>query len=93
MQDIANQLLNYGVIGIAGGILFKKFLDDSASDKAYFRQKIEEDQKLYREQLQLDRQTYLDSINAVTNSINVISNKLEDVENDVKEIKNKLDNK
>lgn len=91
MVDITNTLLNYGVVGIAGGILFKKFLEDSESDKEYFREKIEQDQKTYREQLEMDRQTYLDSINAVTSSIGAISNKLEEIETDVKDIKNKLE--
>ena len=84
MEEIINSFMSLGAVGIVAGVLFKKLIDDSNSDKEYFRNEIKETRELYKEELKNDRETYINSIEKITNRIDVI-------ENDVKEIKDKLD--
>lgn len=83
MEEMISQFASLGAVGVVAGVLFKKFLDDSNSDKEYFRNEIKETRELYKEELKKDRETYISSIEKITNRIDVI-------EDDVKEIKNKL---
>lgn len=84
MEEVMTQFASLGAVGIIAGVLFKKFLDDSNSDKEYFRNEIKETRELYKEELKKDRETYINSIEKITNRIDII-------EDDVKEIKEKLD--
>ena len=84
MEEIINSFMSLGAVGIVAGVLFKKLIDDSNSDKEYFRNEIKETRELYKEELKNDRETYINSIEKITNRIDVI-------ENDVKEIKDKID--
>lgn len=91
MEDIITQFASLGAVGIVAGVLFKKLIDDSNSDKEYFRNEIKESRELYkieleknREEIQKDREVYINSIEKITNRIDII-------EDDVKEIKDKLD--
>lgn len=82
-EQLMNSFLSLGVCGIVAGVLFRKFLSDSESDKEYFRNEIKETRELYKEELQKDREIYISSIEKITNRIDTI-------ENDVKDIKETL---
>ena len=84
---------SYGVLGIAGGILFKKFLSDSESDKLYFREEIKE----MREENKKDREMFQDELdksrNAFLSSISSITDKMTTLEDEIKDIKDTLNSK
>lgn len=83
MEDILIQFSSLGCAGIVAGVLFKKFLEDSKSDKEYFRSEIKETREIYQNELKKDREIYIESIEKITNRIEVI-------EDDIKDIKDKL---
>lgn len=82
-EQLFTSLISTGAIGVIGAILFKKFLNDSENDKAYFRAEIKETRELYKEELKKDREIYINSIDKITSRIDTI-------EDDVKDIKKTL---
>ena len=42
MEDMVMQFSSLGAVGIVAAVLFKKFIEDSNSDKEYFRNEIKE---------------------------------------------------
>ena len=46
MGDITSSFMSLGVVGVVAGVLFKKFLNKSKSDKEYFRAEIKETREL-----------------------------------------------
>lgn len=83
MGDITSSFMSLGVVGVVAGVLFKKFLDDSESDKEYFRAEIKETRELYKEELRKDREIYITCIEKITGRI-------DNIESDVKDIKETL---
>ena len=84
MEDMIVQFSSLGAVGIVAAVLFKKFIEDSNSDKEYFRKELKESREIYQAELKADRETY-------TNSIEKITNKIAVIEDDVKEIKDRLE--
>lgn len=90
MEELITQLAGLGTVGVMGGILFKKFLNDSEADKQYFRDEIKEmreenkkDREMFQTELDKSRSVYINSIDRITSKISVL-------EGEVKEIKETL---
>ena len=90
MEELITQFAGLGTVGIIGGILFKKFLNDSEADKQYFRDEIKEmreenkkDREMFQTELDKSRSVYISSIDRITSKISVL-------EGEVKEIKETL---
>lgn len=90
MEETLKQFLDIGVIGVIAYVCFKTVLEDKKKSEE-LRQKESEQHKAeikeitdtYREELKKDRETYIESMN-------IISNELKEVKNDVKTIKEKV---
>ena len=80
MEQMTTYLSSLGACGFIAYTLFKKLVSDSENDKNYYRTLIENNQKMYQEELKADRQIYINSITAVVS-------RLENVEQDINEIK------
>lgn len=90
MDEIMSSFMSLGMCGVVAGVLFKKFIEDSSSDKEYFRNEIKESREVFQEELrkqreesQKDREIYIESIEKITGRIDVI-------ESDIKDIKEKI---
>ena len=94
MEEQLFQLLgSYGVLGIVGGVLFKRFLSETSSDKEYFRQEVKDmreeakkDRAMFQEELDKSRNVFLDSIDKITH-------KMSSLEDEIKDIKETLNSK
>ena len=89
--------MSLGTAGVVAGVLFKKFIDDSKTDKEYFRNEIKDTREkfynelqLLREDAQKDREIYIESIEKITNKVDVINTRINVIESDIKDIKGKL---
>lgn len=87
---IIKEAMGLGVLGVGAVILFKTFLQEKSDDKLYYREQIEKTQKVYQDNLQADRETYVESIKEISGAISLLSNKIENVEHDITEIKDEL---
>lgn len=92
-EQLIQTISSYGVIGIAGGILFKRFLSESSADKEYFRNEI----KTMREESKKDRQAFQEELDksrtAFLESINKITEKMSSLETEIKDIKDALNDR
>ena len=82
-QELINSFASLGVVGVIGLVLFRKFINDSESDKTYFRNELKATREIYQEELKKDREIYIASIDKITSRI-------DNIENDVKDIKETL---
>jgi ClpP class serine protease len=89
-EQLIQMIGSYGVIGIAGAILFKRFLSESSADKEYFRSEIKDmreeakkDRQMFQEELDKSRGAFLESIDKITD-------KMSSLEEEVKEIRETL---
>ena len=92
-EQLIQIVSSYGLIGVAGGVLFKKFLSDSESDKQYFRAEIKsireenkKDRDMFQEELDKSRTAFLESINKITE-------KMSSLETEIKDIKDALNDR
>ena len=89
-EQLIQMIGSYGVIGIAGAVLFKRFLTQSDEDKSYFRAEIKDmreeakkDRQMFQEELDKSRSAFLESIDKITD-------KMSSLEDEVKDIKETL---
>ena len=92
-EQLIQMISSYGVIGIAGGILFKRFLSETSADKEYFRAEI----KSMRDEAKKDREAFHDELDrsrtAFLDSIDRITDKMSNLECEIKDIKDTLNDR
>ena len=98
MEEIVKEFASLGIIGVIGWLLFSTFLQErkNASEETkntidYLKSEISQGRNLYKEELEKDRQVYVNSISKITDSISQMTTRINTIEDDVKEIKDRLD--
>lgn len=94
MEQMLKQFLDIGVIGVIAYVCFKTVLDDKKKSEE-LRQKEQEEHKqeikeitnTYKEELRKDRETYVNSINLVSQDLKEVRFGMDAISNEVKEIK------
>lgn len=98
MEEMVKEFASLGLIGVIGWLLFSTFLQErkTASEETkstidYLKSEIAQGRNLYKEELEKDRQVYVNSISKITDSISQMTTRIDTIEDDVKEIKDRLD--
>ena len=98
MEEVVKEFASLGIIGVIGWLLFSTFLQErkNASEETkntidYLKSEITHNRNLYKEELEKDRQVYVNSISKITDSISQMTTRIDNIEDDVKEIKDRLD--
>lgn len=98
MEEVIKEFASLGLIGVIGWLLFSTFLQErkNANEETkntidYLKSEITHNRSLYKEELEKDRQVYVNSISKITNSISQMTTRIDTIEDDVKEIKDRLD--
>ena len=98
MEEMVKEFASLGIIGVIGWLLFSTFLQErkNASEETkntidYLKSEITHNRNLYKEELEKDRQVYVNSISKITDSISQMTTRIDNIEDDVKEIKDRLD--
>lgn len=98
MEEVVKEFASLGIIGVIGWLLFSTFLQErkNASEETkntidYLKSEIAHNRNLYKEELEKDRQVYVNSISKITDSISQMTTRIDNIEDDVKEIKDRLD--
>lgn len=98
MEEVIKEFASLGIIGVIGWLLFSTFLQErkNASEETkntidYLKSEITHGRNLYKEELEKDRQVYVNSISKITDSISQMTTRIDNIEDDVKEIKDRLD--
>lgn len=98
MEEMVKEFASLGLIGVIGWLLFSTFLQErkTANEETkntidYLKNEIVQGRNLYKEELEKDRQVYVNSISKITDSISQMTTRIDTIEDDVKEIKDRLD--
>lgn len=93
MEQMLKQFLDIGVIGVIAYVCFKTVLEDKKKseeliqkEREEHKQEIKEITNTYKEELKKDRETYVNSINLVSQELKEVRIGVESVSNAVKEI-------
>lgn len=90
-EQLVQMVASYGVIGIAGAILFKRFLNQADEDKLYFRSEIKDmreearkDREMFQEELDKSRSAFLSSIDKITEKMTSLEDEVKDIKDTLK---------
>ena len=87
MEEFVSQFSSFGVVGIIGYLLLKKYLDDSKEDRRIQQEERKEDREMFKQSV--DNFTKISK--EYVDSINKLTTRVENVEDNTKRIEEKLD--
>ena len=88
-EQLVQSFMSLGAVGVIAGVLFKKFLEDSKTDKEYFRNELKESREVYLNELRKDREMFTNSIDRLTIRIDSVEDTVKDIMKDVKDSLNR----